>query len=306
MIEVVRYQEGKKKEWDEFVDNADNTSFMFFRDYLEYHSDRFEDHSLLLYYKKSLSVILPGNVYKNHFYSHQGLTFGGIIHKSKYGYGKAKLFMGAILQYFSKNHISNVLIKDQPFFYSESLQQINSFIIEHEYNPTIEYNIGAFIHLPNHQFPSKCVRKGKLEMYNCFYSDDFETYWKILESNLENLYKTKPVHTLKEILYLKQHFSKNIKLLMLEDKETKSIHAGAVLYIHKGIVKVQYFATTFDGRKNRASDVLYYYIINNFKTSHTFIDFGTNMDRSGNVNFTLLETKEKFGAKEFPVRIYSI
>ena len=45
MVTIVRYSQISKNLWDQFVDESKNGTFMLKRDYIEYHSDRFEDYS---------------------------------------------------------------------------------------------------------------------------------------------------------------------------------------------------------------------------------------------------------------------
>lgn len=47
MFEVKRYTPEDKSIWDKYVDKARNATFLFHRDYMDYHADRFRDHSLL-------------------------------------------------------------------------------------------------------------------------------------------------------------------------------------------------------------------------------------------------------------------
>ncbi|MGB9979538.1 hypothetical protein [Methanobacterium sp.] len=47
MIKIKRYEAEEKERWDNFVKNSKNGVFFSLRDYMEYHADRFEDHSLL-------------------------------------------------------------------------------------------------------------------------------------------------------------------------------------------------------------------------------------------------------------------
>ena len=75
--EIVRYESARKQRWDSFVRDSRNATFLFLRDYMEYHSDRFEDHSLLAYRNGKLVAILPANAVGDTLYSHQGLTYGG-------------------------------------------------------------------------------------------------------------------------------------------------------------------------------------------------------------------------------------
>ncbi len=78
-MQTVKYDKRHKEEWDDFVCCSKNGTFLFYRDFMEYHSGRFKDHSLLFYEKDKPVALLPGNITGNIFYSHQGLTYGGFI-----------------------------------------------------------------------------------------------------------------------------------------------------------------------------------------------------------------------------------
>ena len=64
MIEVNIYQKKLKTHWDKFIDNASNSTFLFKRDFIEYHNDRFKDFSLLFYKNEKLIAVLPANISK--------------------------------------------------------------------------------------------------------------------------------------------------------------------------------------------------------------------------------------------------
>ena len=78
MFEIKRYTPDKATEWNEFLTRSKNGTFLFDRRYMDYHSDRFEDSSLLIYRKNRLFALLPGNTKDKTYYSHQGLTYGGV------------------------------------------------------------------------------------------------------------------------------------------------------------------------------------------------------------------------------------
>jgi hypothetical protein len=44
---VKQYQESDYECWNTFVNQAKNATFLFHRDFMEYHKDRFEDYSRL-------------------------------------------------------------------------------------------------------------------------------------------------------------------------------------------------------------------------------------------------------------------
>lgn len=79
MFEIIRYSSDRKAEWDDFINRSKNGTFLFRRDYMDYHSDRFSDHSLMFYFKGRLYAVLPATVVGGTLYSHQGLTYGGLV-----------------------------------------------------------------------------------------------------------------------------------------------------------------------------------------------------------------------------------
>ena len=81
MISICRYTQDKHTQWDDFVKVSKNGTFLFLRAYMDYHSDRFHDHSLMFHNEKGkLIAVLPANIRTASppaLHSHQGLTYGG-------------------------------------------------------------------------------------------------------------------------------------------------------------------------------------------------------------------------------------
>lgn len=301
MIEVVRYNKEYKEVWDDIVKHSYIDSFIIQRDFIEYHGNRFEDYSLLIFDKKNLSAIFPANKIDHTVCSHQGITYGGLFTKKQISYNRRLIYFNAINMYLRKHGIHKVILKTPPFFYSSNLEQPYVPIMHHNQVTPIHCDAGSFIFTKEYNFPRKCVKKSKLELYQGEYSNDFKSFWEILKINLSDKYNAKPIHSLEEILHLNALFPKNIKLYLLRNIINSKIEAGTVLFYSNKTVKVQYFATTKNGRYNRVSDILYYHIIKKHLKSKDFIDFGTSMDKDlGRVSKKLISTKEKFGISTFP------
>ena len=77
MIEIHRYTAAYHRDWNDFVSESSNGTFLFLREYMEYHADRFTDYSLLVYDGNKLLALLPANRSGDVLYSHAGLTYGG-------------------------------------------------------------------------------------------------------------------------------------------------------------------------------------------------------------------------------------
>ena len=78
-MRIERYTSEKAEEWNRFVALSKNGTFLFDRGYMDYHADRFEDHSLRFYLNNRLLALLPANRQGSTLYSHQGLTYGGLV-----------------------------------------------------------------------------------------------------------------------------------------------------------------------------------------------------------------------------------
>lgn len=73
------YSPDRQDEWDEFVAQSRNGTFLLCRGYMDYHADRFTDCSLMIYYGRQLLALLPGHLEGQTYCSHNGLTYGGLL-----------------------------------------------------------------------------------------------------------------------------------------------------------------------------------------------------------------------------------
>src|SRR5262245_42638359 len=79
-LTVERFSPPMRSAWDDFVRQSKNGTFLFLRDYMEYHQDRFTDHSLVVRDDRGAIVaLLPANQRGESLESHGGLTYGGFV-----------------------------------------------------------------------------------------------------------------------------------------------------------------------------------------------------------------------------------
>ena len=111
MYTTERYSKLHYDIWNEFVRSSKNGTFLFHRDFMEYHSDRFKDYSLMVFKKQKLVAVLPAHINETTVYSHQGLTYGGIVLGEKINYDEVKVIFSNILEYLSSHNILELFIK---------------------------------------------------------------------------------------------------------------------------------------------------------------------------------------------------
>lgn len=308
LVEIVRYENRFKNDWDSFVDNAENGTFLFHRAFMEYHKDRFEDFSLMLFCKGSLKAILPANVLDKTIYSHQGLTFGGLLIAPHCTDETHAFFWQHIKDYLSGMGFTDLIIKEMPTPYQRQMWNDDLSLDRKLVQQTSNFQVNL------NDFK---ISKSKLKHYhravkNNFLlveDDAFEPFWEeILEPLLKEKYLTKPLHSLEEITSLKKKFHKNIIQCNLYYKD--EIVAGITLFVHAGfIVKSQYGASSALGKKLRAMDFLFIELIHKFKKlNFAFFDMGTATDASfpEGINLGLMNQKKELGCRAYPQNIYQI
>ena len=218
-IDVVRYGENYKEKWDKFVlTNSVNGCFLQSRIFLEYHKDRFVDHSLLFLRGGNIIAVCPaceitedGN---KKFYSHMGSTFGGIIlGKEYYGITNAMGCVDALDEYLQNNGFKYALIKCQnEIFSSENCNIIDYMFYRKGYQNYDELSFAVdFAKVKDGDivmnFKSKTRNlyrtslKNNLEMKELHSKEEIADFYKILCKSLEK-YETKPVHSLEELYEL--------------------------------------------------------------------------------------------------------
>ncbi|WP_066632180.1 hypothetical protein [Labilibacter marinus] len=306
MLEVVRYTKEKKQEWDEFVSQSKNGLFLFKRDFMEYHSDRFEDYSLMVYKQSKLVAILPANIVDNQIFSHQGLTFGGIIIKYKTTSNEYLKIGNFLNSYLVSKGVKAVTIKCIPEIYKTHFGgEEEYFLFKMNANKTSSY-LSSVLDLTKPFFKSKgrksCLSKAIKNNVEVSFSDDLTSFWNILEDNLSIKYDCKPVHSLSEIKTLKNRFPDNIKLILAKKDET--VIAGILLFYFNNILKIQYVSSTDNGNQIGGVDAIYNSIINS-KNIIDKIDMGHSNESDGlTLNHNLLKQKNSFGARGVINNVY--
>jgi hypothetical protein len=307
MIELKRYTPEYKVQWDNLVNSSRNGTFLFFRDYMDYHSHKFTDCSFLIYKKGKIEALLPANMDNHTFYSHQGLTYGGLILTSRICTGDVLEVFSLLNRELRKWGIQDIIYKPIPLIYHSIPSQEEIYALFINKAEKIACNISSTIFQSNKilftESRKSGIRKSKNEKVQILESDDYHNFWKILNNNLSAKHNTKAIHSSQEIELLKNKFNRNIKLYVAVHNDT--IVAGTVLYIMKNIVHVQYISASETGKELCALDLLFDKLINEFYFSIPVFDFGQSTEQMGNyLNNGLIFQKEGFGGRGIVYEIY--
>lgn len=308
---VKKYEQNDYKIWNDFIAHAKNATFLFHRDFMEYHQDRFEDFSLLVFEEEKLKAVLPANKAENSVYSHQGLTYGGLIFLSKLKAEKVELILDEVLFFFKRNSIENFHYKPIPgFYFPEGNQEIDFFLVRKgAVLERKEMNLSVNLSLPLQISKSKLKHFRRIENLDLdiVEEQDFQPFWtRILEPRLLEKFNAKPVHTKDEMLSLKEKFPQNIRQYSVYQKS--EIIAGITIFESQNVVKSQYGATSEKGEQVRALDFLFINLIHKYKRKgKLFFDMGiVNEENEKGYHPGLLKQKEELGCTIYNQDFYKI
>ena len=301
MIDIQRYTADRADEWNQFVAASKNGTFLFDRGFMDYHSDRFCDHSLLVYRGRRLYALLPANEKDNTLVSHGGLTYGGLIMDNRCSAkGILESFL-AINDYLRQQGFLNVVYKAVPWIYhqlpaEEDLYALTSVCHAHL---TIRDISSAIVASHRQKFTEarrSGLRKALTAGLKVCESDDVDAFWNILNDNLTKKYAVHPVHTVDELRLLRSRFPNQIKLWLVFDGNTPL--GGTLLFLTPQVLHTQYISATTYGKQIGAIDLLFDHLINNIYKDYPYIDFGkSTVSDSADLNEQLIFQKEGFGAR---------
>lgn len=312
---IERYTEELAAEWNSFVAQSKNGTFIFDRGYMDYHKERFADHSLIFRNGKGkIIALLPANQRDDRLYSHQGLTYGGLVLNAKTSLNDVMQMMVLIKNYLHANNLKSLLYKQIPTIYHRCPAEEDEYALWRNGARLEVCNIATSIPLHSSIMPpvEKCRRRrlqqSRLHCFHLVEKASLDLFWPILEESLMEHHGAKPVHTLQEMQLLKERFPANIEC-MLALRPDNSVAGGVVLYITQEVVHVQYGHASLQGYDEHVMEFIYFALIEKYKNDgHTlFLDFGTSNEENGKVlNASLVAQKEGFGGRSIAYKQYII
>ena len=308
MFEIKRYTLELADEWNQFVAESKNGTFLFDRRYMDYHADRFNDHSLLFYIGNRLLAVLPAHASGDTFYTHNGLTYGGLVMSYRLTVVQTVNLFRELNELLRKGGFRHVRYKCIPWIYHRLSSDEDLYALFHECHARIvARDFATNIFLSDEMQWERIRRRGVARAQKAGVSVErsgsYAAFWDILTKNLRTKYGVMPVHTLQEIELLHSRFPRNIQLYQaVKDGE---VLGGVVLYVSHQVVHAQYSSATSDGKKLGVIDLLYDRIFSDFR-NYPYFDFGRsteNPDGSG-LNEKLVFQKEGFGGRGLCYDIY--
>jgi hypothetical protein len=309
-ITIVRYEPAQQSIWNDFVRDSRNGTFLFHRDYMDYHAERFPDYSLMFYDEEGeLIALLPATLVGKTLSSHGGLTYGGVVHGPSM---KAALMLGlfsALKTFLRAAGIESLSYKTTPHIFHRIPSEEDLYALFRNNAALVRRDLSSAIFLKDRLAFSKgrryALKQAQKIGLSVTRSYDFDSFMKLKSETLESKYGVSPTHTAAEIDLLAQRFPDQIKLFTTHHLD--QLVAGVLVYEHQTAVHTQYIAANDVGKKLGALDLIIDSLVDTYIVNKNYFDFGISTEDAGQyLNEGLVQNKEWFGARTIVHDFYEL
>lgn len=310
-VSITRYDPQYANIWNDFNRKAVNGLFMFDRAYMDYHSDRFKDHSLLFYYGDELFAIIPANDDGfGEFYSHQGLTYGGFVFDDRMKQHIMVELFNKWFDYLDDNHFEKVAYKAIPHIFHRIPAEEDIYLMHvigaDVENTQVATTMCLLEPIKMHKGRKAQISRAKREGVEIFERQEdlfYIDFFKQENAILDKYHGARTVHSAEEMILLRNRFPQQIRLFTAE--RNNQMLGGAVIYEYDNVIHTQYLGSFGEGRIIGALDLLISDIISKYRDTKKWMDFGTSSKEKGRgINTGLISQKEGFGGRSLVYTAY--
>lgn len=309
-LEVAPFTNDLSKRWDEFVWNANNGTLFHTREFLNYHpTERFQDASLIFKKENKWAAVFPAICRQDNedlkLISHAGASFGGPVTNFNLSFKDTFRLVEALLAHARAHNFTQILVTLPPqIYYNRPSNYLDFALLDFGFT-YLKREVSSVIPLDFAEEDTllmfspesrRAVRKAMKSGVEIRESDEFESFYQILQNNLQLRHNVRPTHTLDELLLLKKKFPERIRLFAALVKQRMA--GGVVVFVcNPNVALAFYISHDEDMQRYRAVNLLFYEVIRwSIRQRIKFLDFGiftVNMKP----NWGLARFKESFGAQ---------
>jgi Acetyltransferase (GNAT) domain len=297
-LAVERYEPAARSSWDDVVKRARARHFLFERDYMEYHADRFADASLMVLKDGDPIAVLPGSRHGDEIVSHGGLTFGGLLSGPELTVSGTLAAFDAIAATLRDDGVRRLVYKAVPHLYHVAPAEEDLYALHAAGARLVRRDVSAAVAAGSPSAYSeerrRAIRRGASAGLELGESAQIEDFMELLAEVLQARHGVEPVHTPAEMRLLADRFPGRIRLWTAS--AGGELVAGALIYETPVVAHAQYIANGPRGRELGAGDALFDHLLTAVYRDKWF-DFGISNEREGELNAGLMRNKEGFGAR---------
>lgn len=283
---------------------------MHMREYMDYHSSRFTDSSLVAYQNGKIVGVMPANRVDDTLYSHQGLSYAGWLVPAKhFDVTNMMRIWEKMADFLPSIGIKKLVYKPSPHIYHSYPAEEDLYAIFRFNGAVTAANISTVVPIAEalrfNENSRRAIRLAQKEGIVVRETEDYEPYWNVLTELLNERYGVNPVHTLAEMNLLHSLFPINIRLFTANLGD--EVLGGTLIY-HTGLVAhAQYIAASQKGKEMKVLPIMFNHLINTEFNQTRYFDFGTSNEQGGRVlNEGLVMQKTGMGGRGIVYNTYTI
>jgi hypothetical protein len=314
-MNVASYETSGAAKWDELVAEAPMGTFLHSRAFLSYHSDHFQDASVVLHDEKGgLLGVMPAAIDPGdpeRVASHPGATFGGIVHPGSL-LGQVMIEgLTAVIGHYRERGFERLGYAPVPWIYHQrpsaddlyALFRLNARRTGCDLSCAVDLEARARLSSRRRRGLAKARRESVEVVEGPELVDEL---WPVVEANLAERHGARPVHTAAEMRMLIERFPSDIAVVLARHESAPV--AGVVLFASPRVIHAQYIASTNAGNAVGALDATFDHCLAASEARGArYFDFGTSNRDAGRVlNEDLYGFKAQFGGGGVPYESYEL
>ena len=243
--------------------------------------------------------------------SHGGLTYGGVLMSEKITMVQVLEIFRLSADYFKKEYgAERWLYKPIPYIYSSYPAQEDLYALFRMGAVLESRGVSSAIQLQGRLQMStgrlQCVKKAQKEGLVMRESNDVLPFWNLLNNVLVSNHGVSPVHTKEELDLLISRFPERIRLFVVNNEFGETV-AGSLVFDMGKTIHTQYMASSEDGKRKGALDMLIHELVSDVFADREYFDFGISTEGGGRyLNEGLIFQKEGFGGRAVCYDCYSV
>jgi hypothetical protein len=306
--------------WDALVDAAPGATFLHARRFLAYHGPRFRDMSLVIENNGRLAAVFPAAVDsadESHVVSHPGATYGGLVAPGLSA-SETLATLEAIAAHYRAAGFSRLTYKTVPLHLTALPSQADRYAL---------WRLGADVtrrdlwsvawtdpkdgHLGDpgdgrarrrrerHARRSRAAERSELEIFEDASDAAYGRFHALLCQNLQERHGVKPVHTVGEMLDLRDRLGDEVRLGFVARQGRRNDPVGGVWTFRFAKVAwhTQYIAANVEGRDMQATYLILRHLLDEARHQGVAtLSYGAVTEQEGRVlNPGLERFKSDFG-----------
>ncbi|MBP6731616.1 MAG: GNAT family N-acetyltransferase [Chitinophagales bacterium] len=310
-VEIKRYTEDLRGDWDGLVAASINGTFLHTRSFFDHNPQNAKDDCSFIYYKNNKPVaLIPAALYQRNenliWHSHPRSTYGGFVVNTEVGTEEAMEMVELLINECRELKVQEVIVRNPFRIFNKALCDETDFAMWYYGFKLSAREVEIAVPLKGditelrkkYENGTKYNVKKAVKTVVSSISEDYETFWQILETNLMEKHGKKPVHNYEQFLELKRKVGDDCIKLFAGFIDGKMV-CGVLVFVFSKDIHAQYIGADSNHQAIRPVNAVIDYIIEWANgQGYEYFNLGTGSSEGGrNVNLGLFHFKEGFGGR---------